>query len=181
MRPSNETGIRSEIVSVENFKFGIETRTALDKSRWSVLVSSSRATFLSLIERIGFSFSFVHRSGRNHTQQIFPDCEGDTQQPIPIRVTKCMPTHIHLRMSLCFTNIQASDFYSAKFVAITSARTTGIMLTSSASTLSIHGVSWRSPPRSLALGRASHGDTKTRRKILDRNADVLVGIIASSR
>jgi hypothetical protein len=72
MCPSNETGIRSEIVSLENFKFGIETRTALNKSKWSVLVSSSRAAFLSLIERIAGCFSFVHRCGRNHTQQIFP-------------------------------------------------------------------------------------------------------------
>ncbi len=30
-------------------------------------------------------------------------------------------------------------------------------------------------------GRASHGDTKTRRKLPARNADVLVGIIASLR
>jgi len=28
-----------------------------------------------------------------------------------------------------------------------------------------------------ALANASHGDTKTRRKVLDRNADVIVGII----
>jgi len=39
----------------------------------------------------------------------------------------------------------------------------------------------RSPSRSPALGRASHGDTKTRRKVPARNADVLVGIIASLR
>ena len=32
-----------------------------------------------------------------------------------------------------------------------------------------------------AFGRASHGDTKTRRKVPARNADVLVGIIASLR
>ena len=51
----------------------------------------------------------------------------------------------------------------------------------SVSTPSIHGVSWRSPPRSPALGRASHRDTKTRRKVPARNADVLVGIIASLR
>ena len=43
------------------------------------------------------------------------------------------------------------------------------------------GVLVRSPSRSPALGRASHGDTKTRRKVLGRNADVLVGIIASLR
>jgi hypothetical protein len=30
MPPSNENGIRGEIVSFENFKFVIETRTALD-------------------------------------------------------------------------------------------------------------------------------------------------------
>ena len=54
--------MRSDIVSVENFKFGIETRTAYDKSKWSVLVSFSRGTFFCLIERIVFSFSFVHWS-----------------------------------------------------------------------------------------------------------------------
>ena len=43
------------------------------------------------------------------------------------------------------------------------------------------GVLVRSPSRSPALGRASHGDTKTRRKVPARNADVLVGIIASLR
>jgi hypothetical protein len=31
----------------------------------------------------------------------------------------------------------------------------------------------------VALGRASHRDTKTRRKVLDRNADVRVGISTS--
>jgi hypothetical protein len=31
----------------------------------------------------------------------------------------------------------------------------------------------------VALGRASHGDTKNRRKVFDRNADVLVGISTS--
>jgi len=51
----------------------------------------------------------------------------------------------------------------------------------SVSTPSIHIVLERSPSRSPALGRASHGDTKTRRKVLGRNADVLVGIIASLR
>jgi len=72
-------------------------------------------------------------------------------------------------------------FIQQKFVAIASVRTTGMRVPSSDSSLSIHGVSWRSPPRSPALGRASHRDTKTRRKVPARNADVLVGIIASLR
>jgi hypothetical protein len=38
---SKATGIRREMVSVENFRFGIDTLTALDKSKWSVLVLSS--------------------------------------------------------------------------------------------------------------------------------------------
>jgi hypothetical protein len=74
MRPSNETGIRSEIVYVENFKFGIETRTALDKSKCSVVVSSSRATFLSLImiERIGFFFLFCSSAWPKSHATNFP-------------------------------------------------------------------------------------------------------------
>jgi hypothetical protein len=72
-------------------------------------------------------------------------------------------------------------FIQQKFVAIASVRTIGIRVPSSDSSLSIHGVSWRSPPRQPALGRASHGDTKTRRKVSARNADVLVGIMASPR
>jgi hypothetical protein len=63
MRSNNETGIRSEMVFVDNFKFGIETRSALDKSKWSVLAASSRTVRLSLIERIGFSFSSAHGTG----------------------------------------------------------------------------------------------------------------------
>jgi hypothetical protein len=43
MQANNETGIRREMVSVENFKFGIETRSALDKPKLSVLVAYSRA------------------------------------------------------------------------------------------------------------------------------------------
>ena len=40
----------------------------------------------------------------------------------------------------------------------------------------LHGVSTTSP-----VAQASHGDTKTRRKVLGRNADVLVGISTSER
>ena len=42
-----------------------------------------------------------------------------------------------------------------------------------------HTVPWRSPSRSPVLASASQGDTKTRRKVLARNADVLVGISTS--
>jgi hypothetical protein len=52
---------------------------------------------------------------------------------------------------------------------------------SSSSTPSIHDVLVRSPSKSPDLVRTSHGDTKTRRKVPARNADVLVGIIASPR
>jgi len=45
---------------------------------------------------------------------------------------------------------------------------------SSASTPSIHAVSWRSPSRSPVLGRASHGDTKTQRKVPAHRAAVVI-------
>jgi len=54
-----------------------------------------------------------------------------------------------------------------------------LIVATSASTSSIHGVPWKSPLRSPVLAKASHGDTTTRRKVLYRNADVLVGISTS--
>jgi len=54
-----------------------------------------------------------------------------------------------------------------------------LIVSTSTPTSSIHGVPWRSPSRSPVLAKASHGDTKTRRKVLARNADVLVGISTS--
>jgi hypothetical protein len=54
-----------------------------------------------------------------------------------------------------------------------------LIVATSASTSSIHAVSWRSPSRSPVLAKASHGDTETRIKFHDRNADVLVGISTS--
>jgi hypothetical protein len=53
-----------------------------------------------------------------------------------------------------------------------------LIVPTSASTPSIHGVPWRSPSRSPVLAKASHG-AKTQRKFHDRNADVLVGISTS--
>ena len=72
-------------------------------------------------------------------------------------------------------------FIQQKFATIASVRTTGNRVPSSDSSPSTHSVSWRSHSRSPVLGRTSHGDTKTRRKVPARNADVLVGIIASLR
>ena len=54
-------------------------------------------------------------------------------------------------------------FIQQKFVAIASLRTIGIRVPSSDSSLSIHGVSWRSPPRPLACGASlsrRHKDTE---------------------
>jgi hypothetical protein len=42
--------------------------------------------------------------------------------------------------------------------------------------ISTPGAWLRSPSRSPASAKASHGGTRTRRKVLARNADVLVGI-----
>lgn len=80
-KTSNKAGIRRGMVSVGNFQFGIETRSALDKSKWSVLTASSRTIRLPLIPRddrlellkcsAGVSLGIVSRSmaGGTHAPQ----------------------------------------------------------------------------------------------------------------
>ena len=50
--------IRREMVSVENFNFGIDTLTVPAKSKWSVRSAIFLQDLLFLIERIVFHFSF---------------------------------------------------------------------------------------------------------------------------